>query len=141
MTARFATVAFLAIAFTSVTNADEPVKASKEDTVKDNRYMKSDVTLYKNGKMVIETKSWSRKNFQGLKGQSVFVVCVDDKGNTLWASKAFRCTTVGGTKDLGTASEHKDVNNEECPEAIGKHTNQSTSIIALVTSLKAARAK
>lgn len=103
-------------------SADEPVKASKEDKVKDHRYMKSDVTLYKNGKLVVETKSWSRKNFHGLKGQSVFIVCVDDKGNAIWASPAFRCTTVGGTKDPGTPSEHKDVHGEECPEAIGKHT-------------------
>jgi hypothetical protein len=122
MLSRFATM-FLTVLFATYTlSADEPVKASKKDTVKDHRYMESAATLYKNGKLVLETKSWSRKSLHGLKGQSVFIVCVDDKGNAIWASKAFKCTTVGGTKDVGTSPEHKDVHGEVFPEVIGKYT-------------------
>ena len=102
--------------------AAEPIKASKQDTVKDHRYMKSDVTLYKNGQLVISTKSWSRKANGGLKNQSVFVVCVDDNGNAIRVSNAFRMTTVGGTRDRFTSSEHTDVNQENTPPAIGQHT-------------------
>lgn len=102
--------------------AEEPVRASKTDTVKDHRYMESNVTLYKNGQLAIQTKCWSRKRFGGLTGQSLFVVCVDDKGNAIWVSKAFPCKTVGGLADVGTASEHTQTHTEALPEAIGKHT-------------------
>ncbi|WP_435020563.1 hypothetical protein TA3x_001899 [Tundrisphaera sp. TA3] len=100
---------------------EEPLKANKRDTVKDHRYMESNATLYRNGKFVIQTRSWSKKNFQGLKGQSVFAVVVDGKGNAIWASKVHKCKTIGGTQDPGTASDRKDTNDEKWPEAIGQH--------------------
>lgn len=84
--------------------------------------METSATLYRNGKLVSETKSWSDKRLHGLKGHSFFIVCVDDKGNAIWASEAFKCTTVGGKADLATPSEHRDVHDVSLPEVIGKNT-------------------
>lgn len=103
-------------------NANDQVKASKEDAVKDHRYMRSDVTLYRNGKLVIQTRSWSRKSTGGLKGQTVFVVAVDDKGNAIWVSQVHKLRTVGGRKDPTTASDRTDTNSETWPEVIARHT-------------------
>lgn len=99
------------------------LNANKRDTVKDHRYMESDVTLYHNGKLVISTTSWSKKHNGGLKNHSVFVVCIDSNGNAIWASKTYKMTTIGGTLDVGTASEYKDVNEETAPPAIGENTS------------------
>lgn len=117
----FISIFTLVFSFNAV--ATEPLRATQKDTVKDHRYMKSKVTMYRNGKLVISTNSWSRKNWNGLKGHSVFVVIVDKKGNAIWASKSYRMKTIGGTKDLGTSSDHTDVNQETAPAAIGKHAH------------------
>lgn len=99
------------------------VTGSKRTTVKDHRYMESHVTVYKNGEMVMSTNSWSKKHHGGLKGHSAFFVCVDNSGNAIWVSKPYKMTTIGGTWDPGTPSDHTDVDRETAPAAIGKYTS------------------
>lgn len=115
-------IAISLLIFNTQTLAAGKVTEIKSTTVKDHRYMKSHVTVYNNGTMVMSTKSWSRKNNGGLKGHSAFFVNIDIHGNAIWVSKAYRMTTIGGKLDLSTPSEHTDTHSETAPAAIGKYT-------------------
>lgn len=100
----------------------EPIKSARSGEVGRKKSMASNATLYRNGKLVVETSSRSQHITEGLKGR-VFVVCVDGNGNAIWVSQVFTCKQCGSTSDGLTPSQRTESFLAEFPEVIGRHTS------------------
>ena len=94
---------------------------SERTAVKDHRYMRSHVKMYRNGYVTITTKSASSKRFEGLKGQSFYVVAGDGMGNAIWVSQVHKCKTVGGIfPDFTGEASVVDTHNEQWPPEVAR---------------------
>lgn len=115
------------------------VTASRRDRVESKRYMDSDATLYRNGLFTVQTTATSEHWTRGLRGHSLFVVMVDEKGRAVWVSQLFRPPTIGGRTDPSTSSIRKDTFTENIPEVAAQAT-RSMDIFQSGGSLMNARA-
>ena len=105
----------------ALVTSNEPLIASKHTKVGDGLHMESEVTVYRNGKIVSSTKSWSKNFVHGLRNHSMFAVISDSQGNAIWVTKAYTMRTVSGTGDIGGHSQRTDTNQDNAPIAIGKY--------------------
>ena len=108
---------------TAYAQADKAVVAEKDGDVGNKKTMNTDVTLYRNGRMVISTYSRSRHLTEGLRGR-LYVVCVDGKGNAIWATEPDKCTTRGSKGDLFTESAGSNTFDHDIPAAVAKATDK-----------------
>jgi hypothetical protein len=81
----------------------------------------TNVTLFRNGHMLIQTNSSCWHWGEGLRGR-VFVVCIDDQGRAIWVTEEFACTTCGSRFDITAGSKHQNVFQTVLPEVIAKYT-------------------
>lgn len=87
-----------------------PVKGTRRDTVLSNRYMKTSITISKNGRIDGVTKTWSCSN-SGFTG-GVYVVIIDKNGNILNEPRQRRYGVNGRNILSGKCSKRTDAWNE-----------------------------
>ena len=100
------------------------VKGARHTELGDHRRMATNVTLYRNGMLIAETRSWTAARTRGFRGQ-FFVVCKDAAGNAIWVSDVFTCRTVSAVGHFGFngggSSQQQDAHSQMLPEAVGRH--------------------
>jgi hypothetical protein len=112
----------LLIAITNIALASNVLSKYQRDDVSDHRVMETTTEVFKDGLIVSKTISTSNKQWEGLKGHSMFAVIVDSKGYRIWVTKPYKMTTVCGKRDF---CQHRvtNVNQESAPAAIGKNAS------------------
>ncbi|PPQ99267.1 hypothetical protein CVT24_009312 [Panaeolus cyanescens] len=96
-----------------------PIRVTKEDNVGSRKTMTTSATLYRDGKLVVDVYTRTRKNNEGLRGR-VLVVVVDVNGNAVGISNELRCTTRGGVWDPFTPSSGHDQFHLQLPADVGR---------------------
>jgi hypothetical protein len=91
------------------------------DQVGWNKTMTSDVTLYSNGELIVDTFCQNSNPTGGLRGQ-VLVVAVDDQNRAICVSQPFQCATCCGVFDLSCASNRRQTFTEQWPDVVGQYT-------------------
>jgi len=99
--------------------SSQPLEASKEEYVGNQKFMHTTATLYRNGMLSVSTYSECQHATEALTGY-LDIVCVDDRGRQHWASKELRCTTRGSRIDFFTPSRGTDYFPEHYPEEVGR---------------------
>jgi hypothetical protein len=100
---------------------NSPILAHKDSKVGNSKWIKTDATLYSNGKLMISCYTRCHHLTEGLHGR-VYVVCVDAKGNAIWVTELDKCTTRGSIGDPFTPSAGTNNFNHDVPPAVAKAT-------------------
>lgn len=102
----------------------EPVRAATpRQNVGWGKWMKTNATLYRDGRLQVSTFTQNDNWTGGLRGR-VLVVCVDAAGRAIWVSRDFVCTTRCSVPDFSCASYGTDLFAEAFPEVVGRYTHR-----------------
>ncbi len=102
----------------------EPVRASTPlENVGWGKWMKTDATLYRDGRLIIKTFTKNDNWTGGLRGR-VLVVGYDVAGRAILVSQDHACTTRCSVPDLSCASYGTDLFSEAFPKVFGRYTTR-----------------
>jgi hypothetical protein len=99
----------------------EPVRASKETVVGMGKTIKTDATLYRDGRLVVNTYTQNDNWAAGLRGH-VFLIGYDVGGRAILVSQDHVCTTRCSVPDLSCASRGTNLFTEAFPAPFGQYT-------------------
>lgn len=114
-----------------------PIETTKMEDVGDGKTMRTKAELKANGFLTLETMSRSEKLIEGLKGE-VFAIGMNNKGEVVWVSNIFRCTTRGGLLDFTTHSADQEIFSQWIEESVARETT-SVEIFQSSGSMKDVR--
>ena len=98
-----------------------PIIHEEKAKISTGRFMESKVTMYKNGYLQVESFTKSEQPFMGLRGW-VTVSCINAKGELIYFTDLFNCTTRGGVLDPSCPSEGWDTFVQKLPDVVGQET-------------------
>jgi len=85
------------------------------------QWMRTEGTLYRDGRLVLSTATHNYSWTQGLKAR-VMAVGVDDAGRAIWVSQDYQTTTRCSVPDFGCASFGTELFTEGFEEVFGRYT-------------------
>jgi hypothetical protein len=103
----------------TVIQANAPVETSREEEVGNDKRMRTNAILYRDGRLGVSAYTESQHPTEGLRGR-LFIVAVDDRGRSHYVSEEFVCTTRGSTFDFFTPSRGTDAFFQNFPEPVGR---------------------
>jgi hypothetical protein len=99
------------------------VVQNKRDEVGYGKFMTTDATLYRNGRIVVDTFCQNGNWTSGLRGK-VLVVAVDGRGRAIWVSDVIQCPTCCSVPDFSCSSNRRTNVLEEWPEVVAEYTTR-----------------
>jgi hypothetical protein len=91
-----------------------PVVKHQRDEVGWGKFIDTDVTLYRDGRLLCSVKTENNNWTGGLRGR-LLIVGVDMRGNACWVSQELQCTTRCSIPDFSCASFGRDTLSETWP--------------------------
>ncbi|KAJ6568689.1 root hair defective 3 GTP-binding protein-domain-containing protein, partial [Mycena capillaripes] len=101
-------------------SATDTIQATKKELIDSGRWMITEATLYRDGKLLVKAHTSSVSALNGLRGR-ILVVVRDKHGNVIGMTKELRCTTRGAPFVPFTASSSgNDLFTLEFPRDVGR---------------------
>lgn len=106
---------------TAPITSSAPLVRTETTSVGFGKQMTTTATLYRNGRLTVESAQRNDNFTGGLRGR-ILVVCSDDHGRMIWLSSVIECPTRCSVPDVGCASYGTSVFQQDFPAVIGEYT-------------------